>query len=289
MSKLEQINAFISVVEENGFAAAAARKKGMSSAAISRQLSALEARLGVQLLQRATRQLLLTEIGKQYYQQCKNALQALNEADDLIAGNHKEATGILHVTSNRYFANNQLMPHLPEFMAANPKLRVHFELAERFPDFVKENIDILFGVSIEGPAELVRKRVATTCYKLCAAPTYLQTYGTPKAPEDLIKHRYITHSIRRPNNIIAFADQTEIQVEPILFLNDAHVMLDCAIKGMGIVRLHDYMVNEALASGQLIEILPELRTPKIPIYLYYQQSRYLQPKIRKFIDFYTSK
>jgi DNA-binding transcriptional LysR family regulator len=286
MSKLEQIATFIAVVEANSFAAAA-RKRGVSAAAISRQLANLESSLGVHLLQRTTRQLLLTDIGKQYYQQCKNTLRALNEAEDLIADSHKEATGILHVISNRYFASNHLLPRLPEFMAANPKLRVHFELAERFPDLAKENIDILFGVSIEGPAELVRKRVATTRYKFCASPAYLKKYGIPKTPADLTKHRYITHSIRKPNNILTFTNDIQIQLEPVLLLNDASAMCECAIQGMGIVKLHDYMVNTALQKGQLVEVLTAFREPEISIYLYYQQSRYLQPKIRKFIDFYT--
>src|SRR5262249_45172541 len=145
MSKFERIATFISVIEENGFAAAA-RKKGVSTAAISRQIAALESELDVQLLNRTTRQISLTEIGEEYYQQCKNALSALQEAENAITTSKNEATGTLHIMTNRYFAITYLLPRLSEFKRLNPNVIIHFQLAERFPNLEKEGIDILFGV-----------------------------------------------------------------------------------------------------------------------------------------------
>jgi DNA-binding transcriptional LysR family regulator len=288
MSKLERINAFISVIEQNGFAAAA-RKEGVSTAAISRQVARLESDLKVELLQRTTRQIALTEIGAEYYQQAKKALADLVEAEIAISKSQGEPTGILNVTSNRYFAIKYLIPKLPEFMALHPKLRVKIELAERFPDLKEENIDLIFGVSMEGPSALIRRRVATTRYVLCASPCYLEKYGEPRNPVDLSNHThlYITHSMRKPDNVITLKGNKKIYVEPTLWLNDSRAMCECAIQGMGIVHLHDYIVADALADGSLIEILPEFSEHNQPIFLYYQQSRYLQPKIRRFIDFYT--
>lgn len=285
MSKFERISGFISVVEENGFAAAA-RKKGVSTAAISRQITALEHELHVQLLNRTTRQLSLTEIGKAYYQQCKKVLKELQEAESAITKSRNEATGTLHIMANRYFAITYLVPKLSEFMNLNPQAQVHFQLAERFPNLEKEGIDILFGVSIEGSDELVHRRVTSTRYVLCASPNYLAKYGIPKQPSELIKHKYITHSIRKPNDIISFKEGKEIHVNPSLHLNDSYAMRECALRDMGIVNLHDYMVADAIKEGQLIEILREYQESDKNVYLYYQQSRYLQPKIRRFIDFY---
>jgi DNA-binding transcriptional LysR family regulator len=288
MSKLERINAFISVVEHNGFAAAA-RRHGVSTAAISRQVTRLESDLKVALLQRTTRHIALTEIGAEYYQYAKKALAELAEAELAITDSQGEPTGLLSVTSSRYFALTYLIPQLPEFMALNPKLQVKVELAERFPDLVKEDIDLIFGVSMEGHALLVRRRVATTRYILCASTTYLEKYGEPHTPTDLIKHRYITHSMRKPDNVVIFKDNKKIYVEPILWLNDSRAMCECAIQGMGIVNLHDYIVTDALKDGRLVEVLPGFCEPEQPVYLYYQQSRYLQPKIRRFIDFIIAK
>lgn len=287
MSKIERIAALISIIEENGFAAAA-RKKGVSTAAISRQIAALESELGVQLLNRTTRHISLTEMGEVYYQQCKNALSAFQEAENAITSSKKEAAGTLHIMTNRYFAFTYLLPKLSEFRRHNPKVLVHFQLAERFPNLEKEGIDILFGVSIEGSSELVRRRVASTRYVLCASPLYLKKQGVPKHPADLTKHEYITHDLRRPNNVVSFKDGKDIHLDPTLWLNDSYAMRECAIRGMGIVNLHDYMVVDAIKEGKLIEILQAYQEPQKNVYLYYQKSRFLQPKIRKFIDFYTS-
>ncbi|HAU1605161.1 TPA: LysR family transcriptional regulator [Legionella pneumophila] len=286
MSKFDRITYFIAVVEEHGFAAAA-RKFGVSTAAVSRQIARLEAELKVELLVRTTRKLSLTDIGARYYQQCKKALLELNETDIAIANSQNEAVGILNVTSSRYFAMRFLLPYLPEFMDLNPKLQIKIELAERFPDLAQESIDVLFGVSMEGPPELVRKRVSTTRYVLCASPDYLANNGIPKIPSDLAKHRYITHSMRNPDNLVTFKGDEQIYVEPVLWLNDSRALCECAMLGMGIIKLHEYIVAEALQDGRLIEILPEFQEPHLSVYLYYQASRYLQPKIRRFIDFFT--
>lgn len=286
MSKLERIAAFISVIDENGFSAAA-RKTGMSTAAISRQITALEEALQTQLLHRTTRHVSLTKMGEAYYQQCKKVLGELQEAENVLTYSKKEASGDLHVFANRYFAITYLLPKLPQFMRQYPKVQVHFQLAERFPNLEEEKIDILFGVSLEGSAELVRRRFASTRYILCASPNYLEKNGFPKNPTDLIKHQYITHSFRQPDDIISFKNGKTIHITPSLWLNDSYAIRECALQGMGIVNLHDYMVKEDIKCGNLVEILREHQEPQKNIYLYYQKSRYLQPKIRKFIDFYT--
>ncbi len=287
MNKILCISTFISVIEENGFAAAA-RKQQVSTAAISRQVTNLERTLGAQLLHRTTRRLSLTDIGREYYQQCKKTLNELQAAEDAVQGSQQEATGVLHIMSNRYFSVKFIVPRLALFMQDNPKLRIKLEVAERFPDLTMEGIDVIFGISMEGPAELIRRNFAYTRYVLCASPQYLQQYGIPHTPADLTQHRYITHTMRVPDNVLKFDDNQEIYVEPTLWLNDSRAMRDCALQGIGIVGLHDYIVNDALANKQLIEILPQYNRTQRPVFLYYQQSRYLQPKIRKFIDFFTS-
>lgn len=288
MSKLETIQAFISVVEQNGFAAAA-RKHQVSTAAISRQISRLEAELKTQLLRRTTRKLTLTETGQDYYQHVKKTLDDLSQAEMMIRHSHTEAMGILRITSNRYYAINSLLPRLPEFMAQNPQLKVKVEFAERFPNLLEESLDIVFGMSIENDLDLVRKPIGSTHYVLCASPEYLEKFGKPKTIEDLVQHRYITHSERHAHNTIRFKDDKVIYVEPFLAINDSFAMRECALKNMGIVKLHHYMVAGSLASGKLIELFPELRETEKTIYLYYRQNRYLEPKIRKFVEFYSKK
>ncbi len=285
MSKLEQIIAFVSTVEENGFAAAA-RKKGISTSAISRQIASLESALGMQLLQRTPRHLALTEIGRQYYQHCKNALEEIELAEAAIAGSQTEATGILNVMGNRFYIEEFFFPRLSKFMAQNPKLKIRFELAERFPDLEEESVDIIFGTSLEGPSELVRRRVTTTRYVLCASPEYLRSFGIPQKPADLINHRYITHVVRKPD-IIQFKNGEELCLDPVLWVNDSHAMQECALQGIGVIKILENGVENLLREGRLVEILKDYNDSQRSIYLYYLPSRYLLPKIRRFIDFYT--
>lgn len=286
MNKFTCIHTFITVIEENSFARAA-NKLRISTGAVSRQITALEQDLGAQLLNRTTRRLSLTEIGAAYYPQCKKILSELQVAEDEIAGSQKEASGLLSVTVPSYFAEKFILPRLQKFMQANPKLRVKLQVAERFPDLSQEDIDLIFGVSMPGPPELIQKQIMTTRYVMCASPAYLKKYGVPKKPSDLSEHRYITHSMRVPDNILKLDNNVELFVEPCLWLNNAQAMRQCALEDMGIVRLHDYMVNAALNAKKLIEILPQYHCTKIPVFLYYQPSRYLQPKIRKFIDYFN--
>lgn len=285
MASLAHITAFIHVVEHNSFAAAA-RARGVSTAAISRQVAQLEAALQVQLLHRTTRQVTVTEIGASYYQQCKKVLNELEEAEKAITGSQEMAIGTLHVISSRYFALEYIIPRLAEFMQLHPRLAINLELAERFPDLQTERLDLVFGMIMPGSLDLVCRQVSSTRYVLCAAPDYLKKWGIPKIPPDLSHHRYLTHTMRRPDNVLAFKDNQEIYIRPFLWVNDSLALRECAIQGMGIVRLHDYIVKEALRDGILVEILKDFQAPQQPIYLYYRQSKFLQPKIRCFIDFY---
>lgn len=285
-----QINTFVMVVEENSFAAAA-RKQNISTAAISRQIAGLEKSLGVQLLKRTTRKLRLTEIGEQYFAHCKAALAELMVAQHSISGSQRSPSGTLKILSNRYFAFTKIIPLLATFMVWYPQLRVELELAERIPDFEKEKIDVLFGLPVpnEGYDDLVRKRVATTQHCLYAAPSYLKKQGTPKKPDDLRGQSVLLHTgARSQANTFIFKGNKQVVVDSTLQINDAGALLQCAINGMGIVKLRDYMAQDALRKKQLVEILADYREPAQSIYLYYQSSKYLQSKIRCFIDFYCN-
>lgn len=284
MSQFDAIETFVLVVEENNFARAAKRLH-ISAAAVSKQITLLEKHLGVQLLKRTTRQLALTEMGGAYYEQCKRILSEIQHADALVSEFHKEPKGLLRVVCANYFAKRFIVPRLAEFMRRYPKVILELELAERMPDLARENIDLLFGVSLLADPELVQRKISSTHYVICASPAYLKKYGIPKKPNDLLQHHYITHTMRKPNNVLVFKDKQQIQLQPILRLNDAEAIKACALQGIGIVKLHEYMVREELATGKLQEVLEKYREPDQSIYLYYQPMRYLQPKIRCFIDF----
>ncbi len=203
MSKLNQLATFIQVAENSSFAKTA-RSMKLSTAAVSKQIGLLEDSLGVQLLHRSTRRVELSEIGQIYYEHCKRIMSELSEADAAISKTHQEPFGELKVTSGRHFGERYIVPHLADFIKSYPKVRINLELAERIPDLEKEGVDILIGMSLPGPPDSIQRVIEKTRYVLSASPAYLKKFGIPKKPEDLIEHRYITHSMRHPDDVIFF-------------------------------------------------------------------------------------
>lgn len=288
MSHLDEIEAFVQVVENNSFTLAA-KILGISAAAVSKQINALEKRLTVQLLTRSTRKIELTEVGLTYYQQCQRILTELNEADMLVSQMRKEPNGILRIAASNYYGERYIIPYLAEFMSLYPKVELHIDLAERFPNLAQENIDVLIGTSLEGPPDLIRRKICAGQYVICATPTYFKKYGTPKKPADLLQHRYIEHSMRHPAGMINLKNDQTVTVKPILFLNNTKEMITCALQNIGIIKLHHYALENLIKSQQLCEVLSEYRDIKRNVYLFYQASRFVQPKIRHFIDFVVKK
>lgn len=284
MNTLGLIHTFCKVVQCASFTAAA-KALDVSAAAVSKQVSLLEAQLGVLLLQRTTRLVALTEIGEAYYREAQKVLLALEQANSAIAVAKEEPVGLLKVKSARYFAEHYIVPKLPEFMAIYPQLTLDLQIAEHIPHLLEEDLDVVFGMSAQVASNSIQKKITTTRYVFCASPQYLSVRGKPIQPVDLSSHQYITHTMREPNDLWKFPSGETIYLNPVLYLNDAQAMRECAIKGLGITALHHYQVADALARGELIEILPACRMPQIPVFLYYHPGRYMQPKVKAWVEF----
>ncbi len=288
MPDLSQIEAFV-LTSELGSLAAVARKLGVSSAAISKQLTRLEKELGVQLLLRSTRKIALTELGTSYCIQCHRILEEVDVASALISQVKAIPFGSLKIVSGRHFAAAFIVPHIKKFLQKYPKIELSLELAERMPDLDREEVDILIGMSLSASGEAIQKRIATTSYTYCASPDYLKKFGEPKKPVDLIKHRYIAHSMRKPDNELVFSNKEVIKLAPYIKVNDTQSMVNLALDGLGIVKLHHYVVKDLLESGKLQEILMNYCEKDVPIYVAFPNRRFVPAKVRCFIDFITLK
>lgn len=279
---------FLLVIEENSFAGAA-RKLHLTNAAVSKQINTLEESLGVILIKRTTRKVTLTEAGHLFYDHAKNLANEINEIQSLFSTYKKEPSGHLKIGSSWHFAEHILIPNLEEFSKLYPKITIELLIIEKIPDLSKEGIDINMGHTFVGGPDDIIKKVGETRYVLCASPAYLDTYGIPKKPQDLVKHRYITHRMRQPDNVLTFKKGVEIVLDPFLRLNDSRTMIQCALNHLGIIKLHRYAVTNEMKQGRLIEILKGWDDSKQPINICYQPQRYVQPKIRTFLDFIYSK
>ncbi|RMX22127.1 LysR family transcriptional regulator [Legionella jordanis] len=283
MNTLTYIQTFYKVVQLRSFTAAA-KQLGISVAAVSKQMRALEMELGVSLLERTTRRLSLTTIGQAYFREIEQVLQALEHAEIVVAAAQAEPTGLLRVKSSRFFAENVILPRMLMFRQKYPKLELDLSIAEEVPHLLEENLDVVYGMSMSVASNSIQKKISTTRYVFCASPAYLQEAGMPKKPTDLQQHNYLTHSMRSPNDKWTFPTGEVVVLKPALYLNDAATLASCAIHGLGIVALHHYQVADALAKGELVELFKDLPMPIIPLFLFYHPARFLQPKIRVWVE-----
>ncbi|MDI9817915.1 MULTISPECIES: LysR family transcriptional regulator [unclassified Legionella] len=283
MNTIALIQTFCKVAQYRSFTAAA-RQLSVSAAAVSKQISLLEAELGASLFERTTRKVVLTSVGEAYYQEVQSVLQALEQANSVVMASQAKPQGVLRVKSARFFAEKIILPRMPEFYARYPEVILDLQIAEQVPHLLDEGLDVVFGMSMQVASNSIQKKITTTRYVFCASPEYLSRFGHPAHPADLNKHRYLTHSMRQPDNRWTFASGETVYLEPVLYVNDAAALSDSACRGLGIVALHHYQVAEVLARGELIELFSGLAMPVIPVYLFYHPARFIQPKVRVWIE-----
>lgn len=288
MDKLKHMKTFMLIVEE-GSMAKAAQRLDVSKAAISKQFNDLENMLNVQLLHRTSRTLNLTDTGQLFYESLNNVFSAVNEAESIVTQIHDKPIGTLRIASHRHFGERFIINNMKEFCDLYPDLKLDIELSDRFPEIERENFDVLCGIGHEGPDHLVRKRIATIRHVLCASPDYLAKYGSPKNPDNLKKHHYITHSFRNPDNILVFKNNKEVHLDYYIRLNDAQTMLKCALQGLGFIKIYNYFVDDYIKNGSLVEILRDYREPPKSLYIFYRQQKFIPTKIRVFINFLSKK
>ena len=287
MGRLSQFETLISVAEL-GSMARAARKLGISPAAVSKQITKLEEELGVQLLIRSTRKLSFTDIGIAYLEQVQRIMEEVEASRSLVANLKAVPYGLLKVFSTPHFASKYITPHVSEFISLYPGIELQLEIGERIPHFEGEKIDIMIGNSMQANEDLIHRRILTTRYAICASPQYFSKYGTPQTPNDLPKHHCLTHSMRRPDHLFYLDRNQTISFHPFIKVNDAKTLIDLALQGIGIVQLHHYAVKELLSEGKLKEILQEDSRTDIPIYYVLPQRRFTPGKVQAFTDFISS-
>jgi DNA-binding transcriptional LysR family regulator len=285
MSKhpLHHFETFLTVAELGSFTAAA-KQLGISKAAVSQTIRTMETALKTPLFLRTTRSIRLTEEGELLRAQSLKIKAELDLANDLITGFNTAPRGHLRISCNPCFGEALLVNIIKSYQAKYPGVSIEVISEERMPDMAKENIDIVYGINWPAPLDIVARKIGQTRYTLCASPDYLKQHGTPRIMDDLQDHHYIPHAGRgKENRINALKKQYHGVPHSSLASNNAQFMKICALNGLGIVQVHDYVVQAELAAGELVEVLPDAFLPATDLYVYYQKHRYVQPKIKTFV------
>lgn len=287
MGKFTQMTTFAEVVAR-GSLSAAARAEGIAPAMIGRRLDALEARLGVKLLQRTTRKLVLTDEGVAFLEDCHRILGELDDAEAAVSERSARATGHLLVSAPAGFGRQHVAPLLPSFLAEHRDVSVNLNLNDRVIDLLGEGVDVAIRIASMSDSNLVGVKLADNRRVVVASPTYLKRHGRPQHPGDLARHNCLPISSEGSQRGWTFLDNGQpltIKVGGNMVCNDGAVLHAWALAGKGLAWRSMWEVGEQIARGALVTLLDEYAAPGNDIHAVFAQRRHLPLRIRVFVDF----
>lgn len=274
------------VVDAGGYTAAA-RAWGRSKAVVSKHVTALEGRLGVQLLRRTTRSMSLTDAGRAYYGRCVDLLGELEALDSSVRDDHARPRGRLRVTAPPGFVERYRSLVTTEFLAAYPDVSLELELTHRMVDLVEEGFDVALRITAPRDSSLVARRLAPAPHVAVASPSYLATHGAPKRPKDLREHACLVDTNFRERGRWRFrvgGRPEVVDVDGPIRVNSPTTVRDLAIEGHGIALVLGLLAEAALADGRLVEVLPGMPAHDWSIFAVYPRRRHLPGRVRAFVD-----
>ena len=293
MSKLQAMELLVATVREGSFSAAG-RRAGLSPASVSRHIAELEAQLGVQLLNRTTRHLSLTEAGRSYAQRVEQVLHSIEDAEAAALALQATPRGTLRVHSRTMFGTTVLTPLMPKFQQQYPDLKVELRLSERRIQLREEEFDVDLQIAAPRDPSLMQRRLLTSERILVASPDYVACMPALRDPDGLAAHRCLTYWLGPEDVVWKFMRKGSLQemVVPSSFSsNNGHVLKQLAVLGHGIALLDDYTVADEFSRGGLVRLLRNFSVTNSTfdegIYATFLQTNYLAEKIRVFLDFVT--
>lgn len=291
VDKYQEMRVFAAVVDAGSFVAAA-DGMAMSKAAVSRHVSDLEQRLGVRLLHRTTRRLSLTQEGDVFLSRCREILASIEASEAELSHRSDSASGLLKLSVPVSFGVQHLAPLWSEFLEAHPKVSLDVQLADRVIDLVDEGIDLAVRIARLPDSSLVSRKLASTRLVLCASPGYLLKHGTPQHPSELVQHEVLGYSLLSAGDQWPFVGPDgpiSVKVQPRIWTNNGDTCVAAALQGTGIQLQPTFLVARELASGELVEILPQYRSIKLGIYAVYPTRKFLLPKVRALVEYLSEK
>lgn len=288
MDQLMAMRAFTRVVETGSFTRAA-DSLNMPIATLSKRVLALEAHLGVQLLQRTTRRVTTTPEGEDYYQKARRVLIDIEDIDTAFSAASRHPQGHLRIDVGGSTARDVLIPALPDFMRRYPDIRIDLGVSDRPVDLISGNVDcVIRGGALED-SSLIARHIGNAEMVTCATPAYLKQHGIPGYPEALRNgHKLVSYLSPVSGRAVPFRfnwdqETREISLQHHIGVNESNAHLAAAVAGMGIIQTFRYSVGALLEAGTLVEILQKWRPPQYPFYVVYPQNRHVTHRLRVFI------
>jgi LysR family transcriptional regulator for bpeEF and oprC len=288
MQGLQPLIAFAQTARRGSFAAAA-RDLGGTPSTIAKSVARLEASLGVRLFHRTTRQVSLTPDGERLFRRCERVLSELEDMQAEAAGSRQTVGGTLRIDAPLAYGRKVLMPVLAELMRRHPELRLDLRLQDGYADLIRDGLDAAVRVGRLQDSRLVARRFDSQQLLLVASPGYLAARGRPERVDQLGGHAAVVFRMpsvgrQRPWQLRSGRQEVELLPEPTVEVNDSEGMVAAAVQGLGIAQLPDNIVDETLASGALVELLPRHRPAAMPISLVMPTARLQPPRVRVLLE-----
>jgi DNA-binding transcriptional LysR family regulator len=289
-SKLVNGIGVLAAVVEAGTFVGAAESLGITQSGVSRAIARLEQRMGVRLLDRTPRAVILTEEGRSLYLAVAPLLTGIEQAASLASGTRSVVNGRLRLAVDATFGHAILAPRIGEFLARYPELEFDFVVRDRIADLVAEGLDVAVRFGEPESSSLFRLQLARFRVLTCASPSYLERYGAPKHPRELSKHECIL--VRDPFTGRPFEWElqkgqqvVQVQVRGRLTVNDVGGLLGAMLSGHGIGQVFDFSAREHLASRRLVQVLSSWSDERYPVHLYHRSREHPSAKVQAFIAF----
>ena len=281
------ISEFVCVAEAESFTLAA-KKLAISTAKVSRQISALEKRLNIKLFYRTTRKVSLTQEGSVFYQHCRSVVDGLDAAERAVTNLQSRPMGKIKMTAPATYAEKHILPLVNDFVQLHTGIEVTANLTNEKVDLVDAGYDLAIRVGSLSDSSMMAKKLSCRTSYVCASPAYLQRYGLPHSLSELGKHNCLLGTLDYWQFKEAGVEKN-IRVAGNLRYNSGASLINAALKGIGIVQLPDYYVQDYLVSGELETLLDNYRKSDESIWAVYPNNRHLPPKIRLLIDYLAEK
>ena len=286
MDRFHQLQVYVAVAEEEGFAAAA-RRLQISPPAVTRAVASLENTLGVKLLDRTTRYVRATEAGRRYLEDARQILTGLEAADEAAVGINAEPRGHLAVTGPVLFGRMFVMPGIVEYLEQYPAMEVEAVFLDRSVNLLEEGLDVGVRIGDLPDSSMRALRVGAVRHVLVAAPSYLERHESPRVPQDLRKHTLIASAAGGFRGGWRFSDaagEHPLKIDARLTVTSNDAAISAALEGFGITRLLSYQVAAEVEAGRLQVLMPQYEPPEYPVHILHRESRHASAKVRAFID-----
>lgn len=286
MGQLEDINTFVHIVDA-GTISGAANQLNIAKSAVSRRLVDLEKRLGVQLLNRTTRQSSLTDAGREYYQRAIQILADIDELNEVTSDSKSELTGGLSIAAPLSFGLQHLTPIINKFAIAHPGVDLRLDFADRQVDLIEEGFDVAIRIAQLKDSSYMARKLTPISLVLCASLDYLKRNGTPQRPEDLMSHEILHYASAQDYTwrfIGPDGKQTNLKLPPKITANNGDYLCGAAVAGLGLSVIPTFMAWKEIENGNLVCLMNDYTFPSLNAYAVYPQTRHLSKRVRAFID-----